>query len=59
LKLFIETPDEDWLLLLFQFAWFLTGAKMNLHDPGRRLYTKHRVMSRGYPISGEVGSAAP
>jgi hypothetical protein len=28
-------PDEDQLLLLFQYIWFSIGTKMNLHGPGR------------------------
>jgi hypothetical protein len=28
-------PDEDQLLLLFQYACFSIRAKMNLRDPGR------------------------
>jgi hypothetical protein len=28
-------PNEDQLLLLFQYVWFSIGAKMNLHGPGR------------------------
>jgi hypothetical protein len=28
-------PDEDHLLLLFQYVWFSLGTKVNLHGSGK------------------------
>jgi hypothetical protein len=31
----VVIPDDDQLLLLFQYVWFSVKAKMNLHGSGR------------------------